>query len=77
MHIGFDFVVRNLPKGTNWLRFRAIELGFARPCQTPIINHFCPILLVLVHIYDSSQGWNSSDSHANNTCLATSANSLE
>ena len=34
MHIGFDFVVRNLPKGTHWLRFRAIELGFARPWST-------------------------------------------
>ena len=33
-HIGYNFVVRNLPKGTHWLRFRAIELGFARPCCT-------------------------------------------
>ena len=30
MHVGFDFVVRNLHKGTYWLWFRVSELGFAR-----------------------------------------------
>ena len=48
MHIGFDFVVRNLPKGTHWLRFRAIELGFARPCTT-CINLSCYEVTVESH----------------------------
>ena len=30
MHVGFDFVVRNLHNGTYWLWFRVSELGFAR-----------------------------------------------
>ena len=40
MHIGFDFVVRNLPPVAYWLRFRLKIYSFARLCdkrfpQTP------------------------------------------
>ena len=43
MHVGFDFVVRNLHKGTYWLWFRVSELGFARLWKgVPLLKLFLP-----------------------------------